>query len=44
MALESGKKSPNIDLYTLQTANGIKISIVLEELGYFRDLVLSAFS
>jgi hypothetical protein len=25
---------PNITLYTMQTPNGIKISIALEELGY----------
>lgn len=29
----AGDKRPNIDLYTTQTPNGIKISITLEELG-----------
>jgi hypothetical protein len=31
-------QEPNIDLYTTQTPNGIKISITLEELGYVIDL------
>lgn len=34
MAAESTPKTPNIDLYTTQTPNGIKISILLEELGF----------
>ena len=28
------KKTPDINLYTTQTPNGIKISITLEELGF----------
>ncbi len=32
-AMSSTPKTPDIDLYTTQTPNGIKISITLEELG-----------
>lgn len=32
--MSSGKKTPDINLYTTQTPNGIKISITLEELGF----------
>lgn len=32
--MASIEKSPNINLYTTQTPNGIKISITLEELGF----------
>ena len=32
--MSSIEKKPNIDLYTAQTPNGIKISIALEELGF----------
>lgn len=28
-------QSPDITLYTSQTPNGIKVSITLEELGYY---------
>lgn len=31
--MSSSKKTPDINLYTTQTPNGIKISITLEELG-----------
>lgn len=31
--MSSNKKTPDINLYTTQTPNGIKISITLEELG-----------
>ena len=34
MAVAFDAKSPDINLYTTQTPNGIKISITLEELGY----------
>ena len=33
MAVVSAPKTPDINLYTSQTPNGIKISIALEELG-----------
>lgn len=33
MAVVHNKKTPDINLYTTQTPNGIKISIALEELG-----------
>lgn len=32
--MSSTKKAPDINLYTTQTPNGIKISITLEELGF----------
>ena len=32
--MSSTKKTPDINLYTTQTPNGIKISITLEELGF----------
>jgi hypothetical protein len=32
-ATMASSKTPDIDLYTTQTPNGIKISIALEELG-----------
>lgn len=32
-AMSSTPKTPDINLYTTQTPNGIKISITLEELG-----------
>ena len=32
--MSSTDKTPNINLYTTQTPNGIKISITLEELGF----------
>ena len=32
--MTSKSTSPNINLYTDQTPNGIKVSISLEELGY----------
>ena len=32
--MSSTEKKPNINLYTAQTPNGIKISITLEELGF----------
>ena len=32
-AMSSTRKTPDINLYTTQTPNGIKISITLEELG-----------
>lgn len=31
--MSSSRKTPDINLYTTQTPNGIKISITLEELG-----------
>lgn len=31
--MSSTTKTPNINLYTTQTPNGIKISMTLEELG-----------
>jgi len=34
MAVVFDENVPNINLYTAQTPNGIKISITLEELGY----------
>lgn len=33
MAVVFNEKSPDINLYTTQTPNGIKVSIALEELG-----------
>ena len=33
MAVVHNEKTPDINLYTTQTPNGIKISIALEELG-----------
>ena len=39
MAVVANTKSPKIDLYTAQTPNGIKISILLEELGLGLDLL-----
>ena len=33
-SMSSNRKTPDINLYTSQTPNGIKISITLEELGY----------
>lgn len=38
--MSPSKENPNINLYTTQTPNGIKISITLEELG-FGSLFLS---
>ena len=38
--MSPSKKIPDINLYTTQTPNGIKISITLEELG-FGSLFLS---
>lgn len=32
--MSSTKKAPDINLYTTQTPNGIKISITLEEIGF----------
>ena len=32
--MSPAKKTPDINLYTTQTPNGIKISITLEELGF----------
>ncbi len=34
MAVVFDEKTPDINLYTTQTPNGIKISIALEELGH----------
>lgn len=34
MAVVFDENVPDINLYTAQTPNGIKISITLEELGY----------
>ena len=41
MAVVFDEKTPDINLYTAGTPNGIKISITLEELGYFRPFSCS---
>ena len=43
MAVVSDPKTPDINLYTTQTPNGIKVSIVLEELGFAAFFVLDSF-
>ena len=43
MAVVFDENVPDINLYTAQTPNGIKISITLEELGY-SSILLYALS
>lgn len=44
MAVVFDEKTPDINLYTAGTPNGIKISITLEELGYLPPPPALSFS